>query len=160
MLDAAETAPSDFDAVADWEIDATVSAGDHFLGCVGRGRMSVVLHGAAGSPHDPKDDQQQTYPEQVFHGLRGGFRFPQSIAEACSIVTGGFAVSPGSYVLWKEKSRDHFGSRLFSNSVGRGERIRTSDSYVPNVVLYQAELRPDRGLQLLKRPINCKGRQF
>ena len=27
---------------------------------------------------------------------------------------------------------------------GRGERIRTSDSYVPNVVLYQAELRPDR----------------
>lgn len=26
---------------------------------------------------------------------------------------------------------------------GRGERIRTSDSYVPNVVLYQAELRPD-----------------
>ena len=26
---------------------------------------------------------------------------------------------------------------------GRGERIRTSDSYVPNVVLYQAELHPD-----------------
>ena len=29
---------------------------------------------------------------------------------------------------------------LFS---GRGERIRTSDSYVPNVVLYQAELHPE-----------------
>jgi hypothetical protein len=28
---------------------------------------------------------------------------------------------------------------------GRGERIRTSDSCVPNAVLYQAELRPDRG---------------
>ena len=27
--------------------------------------------------------------------------------------------------------------------VGRGERIRTSDSCVPNAVLYQAELRPD-----------------
>ena len=27
---------------------------------------------------------------------------------------------------------------------GRGERIRTSDSCVPNAVLYQAELRPDR----------------
>ena len=26
---------------------------------------------------------------------------------------------------------------------GRGERIRTSDSCVPNAVLYQAELRPD-----------------
>ncbi len=29
--------------------------------------------------------------------------------------------------------------------IGRGERIRTSDSCVPNAVLYQAELRPDRG---------------
>ncbi len=27
--------------------------------------------------------------------------------------------------------------------IGRGERIRTSDSCVPNAVLYQAELRPD-----------------
>ena len=26
---------------------------------------------------------------------------------------------------------------------GRGERIRTSDSCVPNAVLYQAELRPE-----------------
>ncbi len=31
----------------------------------------------------------------------------------------------------------------FTMFFGRGERIRTSDSYVPNVVLYQAELRPD-----------------
>ena len=30
-------------------------------------------------------------------------------------------------------------------AIGRGERIRTSDSCVPNAVLYQAELRPDRG---------------
>ena len=28
---------------------------------------------------------------------------------------------------------------------GRGDMIRTCDSYVPNVVLYQAELRPDLG---------------
>ena len=34
--------------------------------------------------------------------------------------------------------------RLTTMNNGRGERIRTSDSYVPNVVLYQAELRPDR----------------
>ncbi len=27
--------------------------------------------------------------------------------------------------------------------IGRGERIRTSDSRVPNAVLYQAELHPD-----------------
>ncbi len=26
---------------------------------------------------------------------------------------------------------------------GRGDMIRTCDSYVPNVVLYQAELHPD-----------------
>ena len=28
-------------------------------------------------------------------------------------------------------------------SIGRGERVRTSDSCVPNAVLYQAELHPD-----------------
>ena len=27
--------------------------------------------------------------------------------------------------------------------IGRGERIRTSDSCVPNAVLYQAELHPE-----------------
>ena len=27
--------------------------------------------------------------------------------------------------------------------IGRGERIRTSGPYVPNVVLYQTELHPD-----------------
>ena len=34
-------------------------------------------------------------------------------------------------------------SGLFQELIGRGERIRTSDSCVPNAVLYQAELRPD-----------------
>jgi hypothetical protein len=29
--------------------------------------------------------------------------------------------------------------------VGRGERIRTSGLYVPNVALYQAKLHPDGG---------------
>ena len=33
--------------------------------------------------------------------------------------------------------------------IGRGERIRTSDSCVPNAVLYQAELRPDRNTVLI-----------
>ena len=28
---------------------------------------------------------------------------------------------------------------------GRGERIRTSGLYVPNVALYQAKLHPDEG---------------
>ena len=31
----------------------------------------------------------------------------------------------------------------FKAKAGRGERIRTSGPYVPNVVLYQAELLPD-----------------
>ena len=34
---------------------------------------------------------------------------------------------------------------------GRGERIRTSDSCVPNAVLYQAELRPDRNNDSAKK---------
>ena len=34
--------------------------------------------------------------------------------------------------------------------VGRGERIRTSDSCVPNAVLYQAELHPDGEFQYLR----------
>jgi hypothetical protein len=35
---------------------------------------------------------------------------------------------------------------------GRGERIRTSDSCVPNAVLYQAELHPE-----LAVPFTCAG---
>src|SRR5258708_3749138 len=34
--------------------------------------------------------------------------------------------------------------------IGRGERIRTSDSCVPNAVLYQAELHPDGEFQYLR----------
>ena len=41
----------------------------------------------------------------------------------------------------KQKALDKQG--LDKKETGRGERIRTSDSYVPNVVLYQAELHPD-----------------
>ena len=33
--------------------------------------------------------------------------------------------------------------KVFFKDYGRGDKIRTCDSYVPNVVLYQAELRPD-----------------
>src|SRR5512139_1573437 len=38
---------------------------------------------------------------------------------------------------------------------GRGERIRTSDSCVPNAVLYQAELRPeaDGGFSFELKPV-------
>src|SRR5262249_54523388 len=48
-----------------------------------------------------------------------------------------------------EKELGHAGSGIRSDpegtdaKVGRGERIRTSDSCVPNAVLYQAELHPD-----------------
>ena len=42
---------------------------------------------------------------------------------------------------------------------GRGERIRTSDSYVPNVVLYQAELHPDF-LRDSTISLNREGEQF
>ena len=40
---------------------------------------------------------------------------------------------------------------------GRGERIRTSDSCVPNAVLYQAELHP---VLLLELPSGGELRQF
>jgi hypothetical protein len=33
--------------------------------------------------------------------------------------------------------------RRFFRNFGRGERIRTSGLYVPNVALYQAKLHPD-----------------
>ena len=41
----------------------------------------------------------------------------------------------------KEKAKTD--ASVFALESGRGERIRTSDSYVPNVVLYQAELHPE-----------------
>ena len=33
--------------------------------------------------------------------------------------------------------------RIYLGNSGRGERIRTSGLYVPNVALYQAKLHPD-----------------
>ena len=36
---------------------------------------------------------------------------------------------------------------------GRGERIRTSGLYVPNVALYQAKLHPEKLAILAKRPV-------
>ena len=35
--------------------------------------------------------------------------------------------------------------------IGRGDRIRTCDLYVPNVALYQTELHPDTGPRLAGR---------
>ena len=43
-------------------------------------------------------------------------------------------------------------SRIRPQISGRGERIRTSDSCVPNAVLYQAELRPESGHGLVHLP--------
>ncbi len=42
------------------------------------------------------------------------------------------------------------GSGFFMNS-GRGERIRTSGLYVPNVALYQAKLHPEKMRRRLSR---------
>ena len=50
-------------------------------------------------------------------------------------------------------------SRPFPSIHGRGERIRTSDSCVPNAVLYQAELHPDAS-RLLIRSCNSEERQL
>ena len=38
-------------------------------------------------------------------------------------------------------------SACYAFASSRGEKIRTSDLYVPNVALYQAELRPDKWIQ-------------
>jgi hypothetical protein len=44
----------------------------------------------------------------------------------------------------KEKThRPSAGCGFYFDPVGRGERIRTSGLYVPNVALYQAKLHPD-----------------
>ena len=40
---------------------------------------------------------------------------------------------------------------------GRGERIRTSGLYVPNVALYQAKLHPEMTAEKLKNPFYREG---
>lgn len=45
-------------------------------------------------------------------------------------------------------------------AIGRGERIRTSDTCVPNAVLYQAELHPEFCIFDLKISVNCKGQKL
>ena len=59
----------------------------------------------------------------------------------------------------KNKKGDVFRHLPFLNP-GRGERIRTSDSYVPNVVLYQAELHPEIPDSALSITLNREGQQF
>ncbi len=51
----------------------------------------------------------------------------------------------------KIKRKSHRKRWLLKCIGGRGERIRTSDFYLPKVALYQAELHPDAGLSLLTR---------
>ena len=41
----------------------------------------------------------------------------------------------------------------FSKLGGRGERIRTSGLYVPNVALYQAKLHPDFRLRVVEEDL-------
>lgn len=43
----------------------------------------------------------------------------------------------------------------FSINLGRGERIRTSGLYVPNVALYQAKLHPE-ALALASNPAQLR----
>jgi hypothetical protein len=48
-------------------------------------------------------------------------------------------------------------SLFYKDILGRGERIRTSGLYVPNVALYRAKLHPD-GRISLKQPGAAKRR--
>ena len=45
---------------------------------------------------------------------------------------------------------DRHSEQAISRKIGRGERIRTSGLYVPNVALYQAKLHPDCSLQFIQ----------
>ncbi len=50
----------------------------------------------------------------------------------------------------KQKAQRLLGlmSLIYKENSGRGERIRTSGLYVPNVALYQAKLHPDASSQI------------
>ena len=41
----------------------------------------------------------------------------------------------------------------WTRETGRGERIRTSGLYVPNVALYQAKLHPDVERRIVANPV-------
>ena len=43
-------------------------------------------------------------------------------------------------------------SRLAHDRIGRGDRIRTCDFYLPKVALYQAELHPDGPRMITAQP--------
>lgn len=47
--------------------------------------------------------------------------------------------------------------RFMNQKSGRGERIRTSGLYVPNVALYQAKLHPDGALDRTHEPLDGQG---
>src|SRR5690606_12305783 len=78
-----------------------------------------------------------------------GFR--KEFFDSCVLIDAQLAHNRVYYVptprSQKTKSLEEQG--LKQKKCGRGDMIRTCDSYVPNVVLYQAELRPDLSCCLL-----------
>ena len=152
MLGAAKMMASGANALADGQMNAAVCADNHFFRRARGGWRRSRGPAVSGFTHDPVDDQEQPDPEQVFHGLSGVFRLRPSIAEARASGPENGIFRTLSYIPEKRKAARRPWQRrlMMRRKIGRGERIRTSDSYVPNVVLYQAELRPDRGLLLLK----------
>lgn len=69
----------------------------------------------------------------------------------CVVRVGGFVR------LWRgddlpQTEKPPCGGFCVQLSIGRGDRIRTYDLYVPNVALYQTELHPDEPTSLTGHP--------
>jgi hypothetical protein len=117
VLFAAEKAAGSFKRFASREIDSAMRAGNHrFLRSLHR-----ALSALAGKPGQEEvgDYYRDDEKEELTHW------------------NGVSALQPRPKLLYRRKA----GNR--SLKAGRGDWIRTSDTCVPNAVLYQAELHPE-----------------
>lgn len=142
--------PVAFNTLAARLVHAAMGATDHGLCRPFNGR-SILSWRPQLAPHpqnDHADHQQQKNFSHESHLVRWAPRIADAEAKPESMP---FSEGPRTCRSMAAK-RSSFPnenapkvSGHFQELVGRGERIRTSDSCVPNAVLYQAELRPDRG---------------
>ena len=133
VLGAAIEDLTDFDALAARKVHATFGTAHHVFRVATRAaRLPVFLVGFQ------YPVEQRKYRKQQEKFRQAGYP-PAEVALVCR------NAPLRSSRLWRSRRRTQMAVSgcATCKKIGRGERIRTSDSCVPNAVLYQAELHPD-----------------
>ena len=158
MLGAAEKLTACRHAFAARQMHAALRASHHVFCAPGLRRLPVTAHFPAVALEYPVSEQQPQHQKNDFCQASRPVRNVMSqfaATGAARRVPAGRQPTAGAISdfcrperapprdRWQAPRENACFMLLDQPTIGRGERIRTSDSCVPNAVLYQAELHPD-----------------